>query len=257
MYKDIRFSIESIDQIEKDIIEAKSLYGNVKRIFLVNGDAFVLSANKLKPIAELIKKHIPSVEVITMYASVNNIKGKTDEQLIELQKLGIDELWVGAETGDAETLKMLNKGFTIDETYKQLERLNKAKIKFYYGFMFGVAGKNKGIDNAIANAKIINQLKPYGIVPTTLGAFGDSDLAKQVEEGNFEPANEHEVLQEQKKLLELIEVETFYMGIHGLNPISFDAHLQKEKSQAIQRINNTIERMGDAYLKSVPLRKSV
>lgn len=174
MYRDVRFSMEKLDQIEKDLQEAKQQFGDLKRIFLVNGDAFVLSANRLKPIAELIIKYFPHIEVITMYASINNIKGKTDEELRELQKLRISDLWVGAETGHEETLEYLNKGFTVQDTYEQLERLNVAGIRFYYGFMYGAAGKDKGIENAIANAKIINKVKPYGIVPTTLGAFGDS-----------------------------------------------------------------------------------
>ena len=48
----------------------------------------------------------------TMYASINNIKSKTDKELEELKKLKIDELWVGVETGNKETLMYLNKGLT-------------------------------------------------------------------------------------------------------------------------------------------------
>ena len=50
MYRDVKFQVEKIDQVEKDLQEAQQLYGNVKRVFLVNGDAFVLSAKRLKEI---------------------------------------------------------------------------------------------------------------------------------------------------------------------------------------------------------------
>lgn len=257
MYKDVRFSMEKLDQIEKDLQEAKQQYADIKRIFLVNGDAFVLSASRLKPIAELIIKYFPDIEVITMYASINNIKGKTDEELRELQKLRISDLWVGAETGHEKTLEYLNKGFTLKDSYEQLERLNKAGIRFYYGFMYGAAGKDKGVENALANAKIINSVKPYGIVPTTLGAFGDSELAKEVVAGTFTPASEYEVLEEQRKLVEMIEVETAYMGIHGLNTVAFDAQLPKDKEAIINKINNALDQLSVDYLKSIPIRKSV
>jgi radical SAM superfamily enzyme YgiQ (UPF0313 family) len=177
MYRDVKFSIDKMDQIEKDLQEAKQLYGNVKRIFLVNGDAFVLSAKRLKAIAEMIHRYLPQVEVITMYASINNIIGKTDEELAELSKLGIGDLWVGVETGLGDALDYLNKGASLADANKQLERLNKAGITFFYGFMFGAAGKGRGIENAEANAKLINKVRPLGIVPTTLNVNEGTKLA--------------------------------------------------------------------------------
>ena len=257
MYKDVRFSMEKLDQIESDLQEAQQTMGHVKRVFLVNGDAFVLSSNRLRPIAKLIHKYLPKVEVITMYASINNIKGKSDEELKELRELKINDLWVGAETGRAETLENLNKGFTLADSYKQLERLNKAGIDFFYGFMFGASGSEKGIENAIDTARIINATKPKGIVPTTLGTAGDSQLAQETREGIFTPASEQEVLEEQKKLLELVEVDTAYMGIHGINTVAFDAQLPKDRNNAIRRVEHAIKNLPEHYLTGIPERHSV
>ena len=67
MYKGVNFSIESLEQIEKDLQEARCLYGDLKRIFLVNGDAFVLSAERLKPIAKLILKYFPNAVIVDAF----------------------------------------------------------------------------------------------------------------------------------------------------------------------------------------------
>jgi radical SAM superfamily enzyme len=257
MYRGVQFSTETIEQVEQDLIEAKKMYGSVKRIFLVNGDAFVLSYKRLKPIAELIIKYFPMVEVITMYASINNIKSKTDQELLELGKLRINELWVGLETGNAETLDYYNKGFNIDDSYEQMPRLNKAGIRHIDIFILGGAGKGKGIINAQDTAKLINHSKPMAIATTTMGAFGDSQLAKDVEAGIFTPATEREVLEEQKLLLDLIEVPTSYLGIHAINTVPFDAELPKQKKQAIAAIDKVIAQLDADYLDSVPERHSI
>ena len=141
--------------------EAKRLYGDVKRVFLLNGDAFVLSANRLKPIAKLIIKYFPGVNVITMYASINIIKSKTDEEFKALRDLRINDLWVGTETGHEATLEYMNKGFSLKDSYEQLERLNKAGIRHIDILIFGGAGRRKGIQNALANAKLINASNPW------------------------------------------------------------------------------------------------
>lgn len=257
MYKDVKFSMESLEQVEKDLKEAKEVYGDVKRVFLVNGDAFVLSAGRLKPIAELIIKHFPDVEVITMYASINNIKSKTDQELQQLRKLRINDLWVGTETGHEETLEYMNKGFSLRDSYEQLARLNNAGIRHIDIFIFGGAGRGKGIDNAIANARLINASKPMGVSITTMGAFGDSRLAKDVEKGRFIPATELEVLEEQKKFIELINVDTAYLGIHGINTVTFDAMLPKDREKAVKMVDNAIKRLNAEFLNSVPERHSI
>ncbi|NOU60151.1 radical SAM protein [Marinifilum caeruleilacunae] len=257
MYRDVKFSVDKMEQVEKDLQEAQEKYPKVKRVFLVNGDAFVLSGRRLKAVAEMIHKYLPEVEIITMYASINNIMGKTDEELADLAKLGIGDLWVGVETGLEDALDYLNKGASLQDAYEQLERLNRAGITFFYGFMFGAAGKGRGIENAEANAKLINTVKPLGIVPTTLSPNEGTKLAKDIAEGNFELATEREVLEEQKKTLELVDVPTYYMGIHIINTVSFDAQLPKDKQSAIDRVDYVISDTDDLVLDSVPLRHSI
>jgi len=257
MYRDVKFDVENIDQVEKDLQEAQHVYGNVKRIFLVNGDAFVLPAKRLKAIAEKIHHYLPKVEIITMYSSIKNIKHKTDEELAELAELGIGDLWVGVETGHGEALEYLNKGASIEDVHEQLGRLNKAGITFFYGFMFGAAGKGKGIENAEANGKLINKVKPLGIVPTTLSPNEGTKLAQDVSDGTFELATEREVFEEQKKTIELIEVPTYYMGIHVINSLSFDTELPQGRQGAIEKINSALSHTDDTILDSVPVRHSI
>ena len=257
MYRDVRFSVAKADKIEQDLKEAKSLYPTVKRIFLVNGDAFVLSGNRLKDIANKIHLYLPQIEKISMYASINNIMHKSDKELAELANLGIADLWVGVETGLSDALDYLNKGASLADAEEQLERLNKAGITFFYGFMFGAAGKGRGVENAIANAKLINKVKPLGIVPTTLNANEGTKLAADIANGSFEMATEREVLEEQTKTIELIDVPTYYMGIHVINSVSFDAELPKDKHHAIERIRNVKNNTKEMVLDSVPLRHSI
>lgn len=257
MYRDVKFSVAKTDRIEQDLQEAQRLYPSVKRIFLVNGDAFVLSAKRLKNIAEQILKYLPKVEIITMYASINNIMHKSDEELAELAKFGIGDLWIGVETGLGDALDYLNKGASLTDTEEQLERLNKAGISFFYGFMFGAAGRGRGIENAVANAKLINKVKPLGIVPTTLNVNNGTKLESDILNGRFEMATEREVLEEQIKTIELIDVQTYYMGIHIINTVSFDAKLPIEKQEAIGKIEYIINSTPESVLNSVPERHAI
>lgn len=50
MYQDVSFTIETPEQIEKDLNEARTLFPHANRVFLENGDPFVLSTDKLEVI---------------------------------------------------------------------------------------------------------------------------------------------------------------------------------------------------------------
>ena len=123
--------------------------------------------------------------------------------------------------------------------------------------MFGAAGKGKGIENAKANAQLINTVKPLGIVPTTLSANEGTKLAADIASGDFEMATEREMLEEQKKTLELVDVPTYYMGIHVINSLSFDAELPKDRQSAIDRVNYALVNTDEAILDIVPRRHSI
>ena len=88
MYPDVKFTVCPMEQVEADIDEAVQYCPDVERVFLEHGDAFVLSADRLMQIADAIHRKLPKAETIAMYASIQNIKHKTDA---ELRRIGFME----------------------------------------------------------------------------------------------------------------------------------------------------------------------
>lgn len=257
MYRDVKFCVESIEQIEKDLLEAREFYPIVKRVFLVNADPFVLSANKLKEIAEKINEILPEVETIAMYASINNIKDKTDEELKELRNLKINDLNIGIESGLDEVVKKLNKGFTIEEAKKQLKRLSLAGIDFSVNIIIGAAGRDKSKENAIANAKFLNLVKPNLIFIATLHIDSGSSLEKELIDGSFIENTVGENIKEELLMLENLDLEnTFFFGLHTSNVIPVYGFLGEKKQDIITDLKNGLASLNEAYLNKKPLKDS-
>lgn len=258
MYRSVKFKVEPLAQVEEDILELRRTYKKIDRIFLVNGDAFVLGRKKLQEITDLIIKHIPEVSVITMYASINNIKAKSDEDLQAIKKMRINDLWMGTETGNSQALIEINKGHTLDEAREQLLRLEKFGIRHDDGFMLGVAGHGKGMQNAIDTAKLINETKPSILWFGTLGLFEGAPMHTDMLKGNFVPATELEILEEEIKVLEHIELENVpFYGIHPTNSSSVSGMLPQDKEKMILQLKNYIKNADDDFLNSSKERKSL
>ncbi|MFI3286372.1 MAG: radical SAM protein [Rikenellaceae bacterium] len=257
MYAD-KFKVEHLSGVEQDIRELRMLNPHIERIFLVNGDAFVLSANKLQAISDLIIKYIPEVEVITMYASISNVKAKNDEDLQRIKDMRINDLWMGLETGREESIKYINKGHTLADAYEQLERLNRAGIRHCDAFMLGVAGSGKGIENAEDTARLINASGGALIWFGTLGLFEGSEMSKAAERGEFIPATEREIIEEEIRVLELLEVDNVpFYGIHPTNTSSIQGMIPRDRETMIGHLKHYLNTENAEFLDSAMRRDTL
>ncbi len=120
MYQGIPFRMLSIPEVEDYLTETKHSYGRycgrIQRVYLVGADPFALSARNLLERINLIRKYLPNVKTITMYARTDNIASKSDDDLKTLKEAGVDDLYIGVECGLNDVLENLNKGYSADET---------------------------------------------------------------------------------------------------------------------------------------------
>lgn len=254
--KSINFSLKSLAQIEEDIKELRSKYDHITRIFLINSAAFNLDSQKLKSIADKIIKYIPEVHVISMYASINSIKSKTDKDLEIIKSLRINDLWIGCGTGNSEALKSINKGYTLKDAYLQLERLNQFGIRHDDAFMLGILGHGKGIQNAVDTAEFINKTSPSLVWLGTSDLFPKIKMSLDKRQGDFVPATQYEILQEELKLLELLDVQSVpFYAVHPDKSLSIQGMLPQDKGWMLQQIKSFIEKL-DENLNSSPKKHS-
>ncbi|MBI9075810.1 MAG: radical SAM protein [Desulfatibacillum sp.] len=256
MYRDVRFRVASMEEIEKDLQEARGIYPKAERIFLVNGDAFVLKAETLQAIAGKIVEYFPECQNIGMYASIGNIKTKTDQELADLKNCRINDLHVGVESGSEAVLKQLNKGHTREEAIYHLKRLNNVGINYATSLMLGAAGKGKGVENARLTAALLNEVRPNLIWLGTLGIFKTVPLYEDVLAGRFSLPTELEVLEEEKELLSRISLDNVILQAnHPTNTVPMFGVLPRDREKMISHLNAAIEHYGkESLFKLMPPR---
>jgi radical SAM superfamily enzyme YgiQ (UPF0313 family) len=253
MYRGTQFRVSPMEQIEKDLLEAKRNYGSVRRIFLVNADPFVLSARQLKAIAEKINEVFPDVETIAMYASVKNIIGKTDEELRQLRELKINELNIGIESGLDEVLHHLNKGFTLEEARTQLKRLGDAGIDFSANIIIGAGGMEKSMEHAAASAALLNEVKPYLIFLATLHVDEGSPLYEEKKAGGFVENTLGQNIAEEIEFLKKLKLDgTAFFGLHTSNVIPVSGTLPQDQEKLIARLERGMASIPQRVLDSRP-----
>ena len=254
MYTDVPFHMCPLEQVEEDLEEFSRYRADYRRAFLENGDAFVLPAERLLKIADLIHARFPSIEVISMYASIPNIRGKTDAELKALRAAGINELNVGVESGYDPALRHMNKGYTAEEARVQIERLTAAGIDCGLNIILGIAGADRWRDNAEATAELLNQAQPYLLFLGTLHAEPGCRLYEEMESGAFRESTYGQLLDEQELLLRRLRLrDTYYFGAHPSNIIPMRGNLPVHRDAMLEAIQEARIQLKDR-LDQYPLR---
>ena len=256
MYREVGFCTESLAQIEKDLREAREAIPHVERIFLLNADPFALSANKLKAIGEKINEILPEVKTIAMYASILNIINKTDEELKTLRALKFNDFNIGVESGLPGMMEHFNKGYDLKTAKTQLARLKNAGIDFSLNIIIGGAGTDRHLENARANAALINETKPNLIFIANLHVDPGSELFEEMHQGEFVENTLGQNLEEEIKLLENLTVEDcIFYGMHTSNVVPVQGMLPQTKEAMLNRLKKTTAKMDALMLESRNLKK--
>ncbi len=257
MYQETPFSVSPLAHVEEDLQELKSIGRPITRIFLVNGEPFVLPTAKLIKIGELIHSYFPEIETITCYASIKGLKNKTVEDLKKLRALGFNELHVGLESGYDPALAQMNKGFTAKEAYENIGKLAEAGIDWDAIIMTGVAGKGKGKIHIEQTAKLLNTYPPYLLSLMTTSVSSGTPLEKMRDTGAFIECTEREKIEEEILLLESINFEdAYFFGGHNYNLIPINGHLSQKK-EIIKAMKNALSAIDDTILDSVQKRANI
>ncbi|MBD5416453.1 MAG: radical SAM protein [Desulfovibrio sp.] len=257
--KEYPFLVTTPDDLEQEILSQKAFYPPNTDIFLVGSNTFVLPVRKFREFFAVIRKYYPKMGKVSMFSRVDAIADKSDADLKELRELGVRQLYVGTENGNDDALELMNKGHNAAEAVEQLKRLDAAGIDYTVFYIIGMGGKGAGGKSARETAALFNQLKPVRIVSTGMTVTEGTGAAKLQEEGRFVQASEREKIEELRLFLQELTVDTFYDGIHYLNPL----HYRFQTSDAAARkkiladIDAILARYSDSELEAAINRRQM
>ena len=241
IYRDVGFRMSPMREIEEDLAEVRDAYPECPRVFLLNGDAFVMSHDKLRTIALKIREYLPNCRIISAYAGISNIKNKTVEQLADLRALGVTKLTIGVETGDDDVLLRVNKGYTARDIVEQCRKLDEAGMLYSIIYLGALAGHGGGEKNAYESAKVFNQIHPTHIGATSLTLLPGSELYEDAMAGRFREAGELERAKELLTLVSNLDVETFFAANHVSNAVVVKGRLPDDKEKMAGMIREYID----------------
>lgn len=240
-YKGKRFSIKPDEIIMEDIAFAANYCKRQRRVFLCDGDALIVPQKKLLKILMEIKKQLPWITRVGLYANAKSLKMKTLDELKELKAQGLGIIYMGLETGDDVTLKKINKGATSKSMIQMGEKAKEAGIKLSITVLMGIAGRKRSRIHAEATGRVLSSIDPEYVGALSLMLIPGTPMFKDYESGMFSLPGAYELLEELKIMIENTRLSKglFYAN-HASNYLPIKARLPKDKDATIKLINKAL-----------------
>lgn len=242
MYTGKKFRMRKWEKLQKDIANLATIYKGIKKVFLADGNPFVLSFKYLAQIAEEINKQFGRLQRISVYALPQDIIQKTDDELRQLRKLGIRLLYIGIESGNNEILKNISKSETFDSTVAGIQKAHKAGIDTSIMVINGLGGRNLSREHAMDSARLVNQVHPKFLSVLTLSLpFGEDHFKKRYA-GEYVQQTVVELYEELGLFMQHLELEhTIFRTDHISNNLVLKGNLPRDKDPMLAQINSAIE----------------
>ena len=241
MYASKKFQARKEEDIFSDIDAFLPYKDSIRRIFLADGDAMVLSTQKLQNILKKLNDTFPRLTRVSTYASPSNIAQKTLSELQELKEAGLNLLYVGIESGDNKVLEAVNKGETFDSTVAALNLSKQAGLNASVMIITGLGGKLLSKGHAINSAKILNETQPKYASTLVLNNYKGLEHYQSRFKGEFILQNQTELLEEMQAFITHTKLkETIYRSDHASNYLALKGVLGRDKEKFLLQINSIL-----------------
>jgi len=250
MYSSKQFRLRPEEDVFAEIDSLSSQANHVRKVFLADGNAMVLSFDKLSRLLDKLNATFPKLNRVSAYALPRDIESKTDEELEILASKGLKLLYVGIESGDDELLQVINKGEDFSSTSSALKKARQASIKLSVMILNGLGGQKYSEQHAINSAKVVNEIQPEFLSTLVLSYPYGEEHFKQKFNGEFIPLNTIELIAEMKVFIETLELEnTIFRSDHASNYLILKGNLNRDKEELLNRINGVLDDPANAKLR--------
>jgi hypothetical protein len=211
----------------------------VDRVFLADGDALVLSTNRLLRILERLYARFPALGRVTCYASPQNLLAKSAEDLRRLRAAGLTMLYVGIESGDDEVLRRIDKGATSADMIAGCRKAKEAGLAQSLTVILGLGGPDGSRRHAEATARVLDAIVPeYAAALTLMLEERVPSFAEQFGDPSWRNLTPAEALQECRWLLAAMDADGIeFRANHASNWLALKGHLARDRPRLLAELD--------------------
>jgi radical SAM superfamily enzyme YgiQ (UPF0313 family) len=251
MYRDKRFRVRPLAEIEKEVAFAREQFGgDVAKVFLADGDALVAKPSFLKAVCEALRGAFPRLRRISCYASPQALEIRSVEEMRELRAAGLTQYYLGIESGHDEVLARLDKGIDAAGLVRVAQKAHAAGVKLSTMILLGAGGRALSAAHALASAAVVNAIAPRFVSTLVMTPVEGTPLFEEARAGRVDDLDPFELAVELRTFLAALDVDgVVFRSNHASNFLALGGTLKKDQAALVAALDAVIARRDRSALR--------
>jgi len=241
MYRGVDFRERDLTDVLEDIEAAGRHVPGADKVFVADGDALVMGLGRWCSILDAARDAFPGLRQASCYATAQNVLDKTPEELRELRARGLSLLYIGPESGDAETLRRIVKGATFEDHADAAAKAHAAGMEISVITLLGAGGTDRTEEHARETARLITAMDPEYLAALTLTIIPGTPLDRMAEKGRFELPDVTGLLTELRTIVgEAQPTDALFRTNHASNYVPIEGRLPRDRDRLLKTIDGAL-----------------
>ena len=255
MYKGKRYRERPLDEFVGDVQYAAHMAPHTSRIFLADGNALHMPADKLIEILELLNEYFPFLERVSVYCNPQDLLVKEVDDLRKMRELKLGMLYLGVESGSPQVLRDVNKGATPEDMIEGARKTKEAEIPLSVTVINGLAGREGMEDHAYQTAQLLNKMDPEYLGLLTLMVYPGFPIYRRISNGELTMLESWEILAEILLMVRHLNLtECVFRANHASNYLPLKGVLSRDREALLTNIEQIIEAKNPSVLRQEWMR---
>ena len=195
------YAIRSLEDVKKDVDKAAEYNYHGFPVFLAGGNPTSAPIDYLVEIIKYVRVKLRNVPRVSCYAKALDILRKTDEELQNLAKAGLDIVYMGLESGSNKILRIMKKGTNAESMIKAGKKILNAGIKLSLYIILGLGSYEYSEDHVKETARVLTEINPTIFRFRTLNIMPGTPLWDEWKSGEFKILSPVENLKEERDII--------------------------------------------------------
>jgi radical SAM superfamily enzyme YgiQ (UPF0313 family) len=248
MYRTVGYRERPIGDVLDDIAVAGRIFRDADKVFVADGDPLGMSVERWTTILDAARDAFPRLRRVSCYATADNVRDKSTDELRTLREHGLSLLYIGPESGDDETLRRIVKGGSFAEHVEAAEKAHAAGMEISVITLLGAGGVERSDIHARETARLVTAMDPEYLASLTLTVIPGTPLARMEEKGRFEMPEVGTLLRELRTIVaESQPRNALFRTNHASNYVPIAGRIPEDREALLATIDAALT--GD-----VPLR---
>jgi len=195
------YAVRPLEDVLKDIdaYAEKNYHGYP--VFLAGGNPTSAPTDYLVTIIKYVREKLKDVPRISSYCKALDVLRKSDDELKQLARAGLDIVYMGLESGSSKILRIMKKGTNAEAFIKAGKKLLNAGIQLSMYILLGLGSYELSEEHVKETARVLTEINPTIFRFRTLNILPNTPLWKEWKSGKFELLKPVDCIKEERDII--------------------------------------------------------